>query len=163
MIIRNTYRVNAPLEQVAAFHQRSANMATITPPPILVRMHAAPEVLSEEDQMTFTLWLGPLPIHWSARIKNVSPYGFEDHQIDGPFQKWIHYHHFNRLDIASTEVEDEIHLQLNSKLPNLLIGVGMLLGMPLLFAYRGWKTRRLIESSSKEAAREQTQSDRITA
>ena len=59
MIISNTYRVNAPLEQVAAFHRRSANMVDITPPPILVRMHAAPEELSEEDQMTFTLWLGP--------------------------------------------------------------------------------------------------------
>jgi hypothetical protein len=50
-----------------------------------------------------------------------------------------------------TEVKDEVHLQLDTKLPNLLTGLGMLLGMPALFANRGWKTRRLIESGSKES------------
>jgi ligand-binding SRPBCC domain-containing protein len=60
MIVLNTYRIKAPLEQVAAFHRRSANMAAITPPPILGRMHAAPQELSNGDQMAFTLWFGPL-------------------------------------------------------------------------------------------------------
>lgn len=146
MIVLNTYLVNTPLEQVAAFHRQSANMAAITPPPIHIRMQTAPRELSEGDQMTFTLWLGPLPVFWRAGIKNFSPNGFEDHQIEGPFQKWVHYHHFNRLNKGLTEVKDEVHIQLDTKLPNLLIGLGMLLGMPALFAYRSWKTRRLIES-----------------
>jgi len=152
MIILNTFRINAPLEQVAAFHRQPASMAAITPPPILVRIHAAPDTLSEEDQMAFTLWLGPLPVDWRARIKNVSTNGFED----------LHYHHFNRLDQTLTEVKDEVHIRLDTKLPNLLIGLGMLLGLPALFAYRGWKTRRLIESGAKKAASEQPESDRIT-
>lgn len=162
MIIINTYRIKAPLERVAAFHRRSANMAAITPPPILIRMHAAPEELSEGDQMTFTLWLGPLAVGWQAYIKNVSPNGFEDHQIDGPFQKWIHYHRFNRLDEGLTEVIDEVHLRLDTKLPGLLIGLGMLLGMPALFAYRSWKTRRLIESGVDQASNEQFEWDSKT-
>jgi ligand-binding SRPBCC domain-containing protein len=156
MIVLNTYRINAPLEQVAAFHRRSANMAAITPPPILVRMHAAPEELSDGDQMAFTLWFGPLPVYWRARVEHASQNGFEDHQIDGPFQKWVHHHRFNALNETTTEVTDEVHLQLKAKFPDLLIGLGMLLGMPLLFAYRAWKTRRLVESVASPSSERQT-------
>jgi uncharacterized protein len=149
MIVLNTYRVNAPLEQVAAFHRRSANLAAITPPPVLVRIHAAPEELTDGDQMAFTLWFGPLPVYWRARIQNASLYGFEDHQIDGPFRKWTHYHRFKRLSETTTEVSDEVHLQLEAKLPDSLIGLGMLLSMPALFTYRAWKTRQLIEGRTE--------------
>ena len=140
MIVLNTFRINAPLQQVAAFHRRSASMAAITSPPILVRMHAAPEELTDGDQIAFTLWLGPLPVYWRASIQNATRNGFEDHQIDGPFRDWTHYHHFNALDETTTEVTDEVHLHLETKLPNLLIGLGMALGMPALFTYRAWKT-----------------------
>ncbi|MEJ2599086.1 MAG: hypothetical protein P8Z00_12180 [Anaerolineales bacterium] len=163
MIVLNTYLVNAPLEQVATFHRQSANMAAITPPPIIVRMHAAPEELLEGDQIAFTLWFGPLAVGWQARIKNVSQNGFEDQQIDGPFQKWTHYHRFNQLDEGLTEVKDEVHLRLDTKLPNLLIGLGMLLGMPVLFAYRSWKTRRLIESGVNKISGAQHEWDRNSA
>jgi ligand-binding SRPBCC domain-containing protein len=146
MIVLNTYQIKTPLEQVATFHQHSANMTAITPPPILVRMHAAPAELSDGDQIAFTLWFGPLPVYWRLRIENASLNGFEDHQIDGPFQQWVHHHRFNALDETTTEVTDEVHLQLKAKLPEFLIGLGMLLGMPLLFAYRAWKTRRLVAS-----------------
>ncbi len=151
MIVLNNFRVNAPLTQVAAFHRRSASMAAITPPPILVRVHAAPEELTDGDQMAFTLWLGPLPVYWRASIQNTSVNGFEDHQIDGPFRKWTHYHRFRALDETATEVTDEVHIQLETKLPDLLIGLGMLLGMPVLFAYRAWKTRQLVEAEARES------------
>ena len=159
MIVLNTFRINSPVEQVAAFHRRSANMAAITPPPILVRMHNAPEQLSDGDQMVFTLWLGPLPVYWRTRIQNATPAGFEDHQIDGPFRKWVHIHRFNALDETSTEVSDEVDLQLEERLPDFLIGFGMLVGMPVFFAYRAWKTRQLIEASAKQTNANQPGSD----
>jgi ligand-binding SRPBCC domain-containing protein len=151
MIVLNTYRINAPLEQVAAFHRRSANMAAITPPPILVRMQTAPEELTDGDRMVFTVWFGPLPVHWRARIQNVSTHGFEDHQVEGPFREWTHSHRFRALDETTTEVTDEVHLQLKAKLPDLLIGLGMLLGMPILFTDRARRTRRLIEAAARKA------------
>lgn len=161
MIILNTFQINAPLKQVAAFHRRSASMAAITPPPILVRVQAAPEELNHGDQMAFTLWFGPLPVYWRASIQNASMNGFEDHQIDGPFRKWTHYHRFKALDENTTEVSDEVHLQLKTKLPGLLIGLGMLLGMPVLFSYRAWKTRKLVEAEAKESGANSTRADLI--
>ena len=159
MIILNKFQINAPLRQVAAFHRRSASMAAITPPPILVRVHAAPEELNHGDQMAFTLWFGPVPIYWRASIQNASLNGFEDQQIDGPFRKWTHYHRFNALDENTTEVSDEVHLQLETKMPSLLIGLGMLLGMPFLFSYRASKTRQLVEAEAKESDANLTRAD----
>ena len=63
------FRVEAPLPAVAEFHSRSASMPAITPPPMIVRVHAAPAVLAEGDTMDFTLWAGPIPVRWVARIE----------------------------------------------------------------------------------------------
>ena len=124
-----------------------------------VRVHAAPEELNHGDQMAFTLWFGPVPIYWRASIQNASLNGFEDQQIDGPFRKWTHYHRFNALDENTTEVSDEVHLQLETKMPSLLIGLGMLLGMPFLFSYRASKTRQLVEAEAKESDANLTRAD----
>ena len=95
--------------------------------------------------MDFTLWFGPLPIRWSASIEDVSQTGFTDRQLSGPFGAWVHRHSFVRLDDETTEVIDAITLRLK---PHPLwgpVGLGFVLGLPVLFAFRGWKTRRLLE------------------
>ena len=86
-------------------------MAAITPPPIIVQVHHAPPVLADGDEMDFTMWLGPLPVHWLARIEAVSPAGFTDRQLRGPFTEWIHRHTFRAMDEQTTDVIDEITLQ----------------------------------------------------
>jgi ligand-binding SRPBCC domain-containing protein len=96
--------------------------------------------------MDFTMWLGPLPLRWLARIEEVSPTGFTDRQLRGPFQEWIHRHTFVPVDESTTAVLDEIELKLRSHLLWGLVGLGMWLSLPLLFAYRAWKTRRLIQT-----------------
>ena len=83
MNYQSRFRVNAPVQAVADFHSRSSAMAAITPPPILVQVHKAPEHLAEGDEMDFTLWLGPLPIHWVARFEDVTFTSFVDRQVAG--------------------------------------------------------------------------------
>jgi ligand-binding SRPBCC domain-containing protein len=95
--------------------------------------------------MDFTMWLGPLPVRWLARIEDVSPTGFTDRQLRGPFQEWVHRHNFVQVDETTTAVQDEIDLSFRTHLWWRLVGLGMWLSLPLLFAYRGWKTRRLIQ------------------
>jgi len=148
---QHKFRVNAPLAAVAKFHSQSDSMGAITPPPIIAQVHQAPDNLTEGDEMDFTLWLTFLPIRWLARIEDVTPTGFTDHQLRGPFKKWVHRHTFIPIDNASTEVVDEIECILR---PHILwgpVGLGMRLTLPILFAYRGWKTRRLLETSQVEA------------
>jgi ligand-binding SRPBCC domain-containing protein len=139
------FQVKAPLSRVAAFHQQPGSMAAITPPPIRVELHRTPDTLSGDGEMSFTLWFGPLPIHWTASIEEVSDAGFTDRQVSGPFAEWVHRHTFVRVDEDTTEVIDQITLRLKAHPVWGPVGLGFLLSLPLLFAYRGWKTRRLLE------------------
>lgn len=145
MRYEHRFRVSAPLAAVADFHTQSASMAAITPPPVVVRIQRAPARLNEGDEMEFTLWLGPLPVRWLARIEAVSPNAFTDRQLRGPFRRWVHRHSFLPVDETTTAVVDQVELSLRPHLWWGLIGLGMWLSLPLLFAYRGWKTRRLLE------------------
>lgn len=139
------FQVNAPLTRVAEFHSRAASMAAITPPPIVVRIQRAPVVLQEGDEMEFTMWLGPLPLRWVARIDDVSSNGFTDRQLNGPFAAWVHRHNFVVMDDQTTAVVDEVTLQLKKNPFWWFVGMGMRLGLPVLFAYRAWKTRRMLQ------------------
>jgi len=146
MRYKHRFQVEAPLAAVAEFHAQSASMGAITPPPVVVRIHRAPARLDDGDEMDFTMWLGPLPLNWLARMEDVSPNGFTDRQLRGPFREWIHRHTFAPVDETTTAVVDEIELELRAELWWALVGLGMWLSLPLLFAYRGWKTRRLIQA-----------------
>jgi ligand-binding SRPBCC domain-containing protein len=140
------FRVQAPLADVDAFHRQSASMAAITPPPIIVRIHSAPQLLQDGDQMDFTMWLGPLPIRWLAQIEATDENGFIDRQQDGPFAEWVHRHGFVAVDDRTTEVVDEVSVSLHETNRFWqLIGFSMWMGLPVLFAYRAWKTRRILE------------------
>jgi ligand-binding SRPBCC domain-containing protein len=107
-------------------------------------MEEAPAVLAEGTEMAFSLQLGPLSVPWRARIAEVSPSGFVDQQLRGPFRRWQHRHSFRRLDADRTEVADAIEVELRRHLLWGPLGAAMWLGMPLLFAYRAWRTRRLL-------------------
>jgi len=146
MKYRHTFRVKAPLAAVAEFHSRSASMPAITPPPMIVRVHAAPARLSSDDVMDFTLWAGPVPLRWVARIENASEAGFTDRQVRGPFARWTHRHTFVRVAADTTDVVDQVEAELKRHLFWGPIGLLMWIGMPALFAYRGWKTRRILEA-----------------
>jgi len=152
MNYKHRFTVHAPLTRVADFHARSASMGAITPPPVVVRVHQAPPQLGEGDEMDFTLWLGPFPIRWAARIEDVSPTGFVDRQLRGPFRHWAHRHSYVAVDENTTTVMDEIEFSLKRHPWWGLIGLGMWLNLPLLFAYRSWKTRRLLKDQKIQLA-----------
>jgi len=144
MQYQHRFQVKAPIAHVVDFHSHSASMSAITPPPVIVRIHSAPEELTEGDEMDFTMWLGPLPVRWVARIENVTPTSFVDRQIHGPFTQWIHQHSFIEIDAQTTEVHDTVTVELGTQWFWRLVGRMMWLNLPLLFAFRGWKTRRLL-------------------
>ena len=145
MKYHHRFRVKAPVLRVAEFHGQAASMAAITPPPIIVKIKHAPPVLAEGDEMDFTMWLGPLPVHWRAVIEAVSGAGFSDRQLEGPFGAWVHRHSFAGADEGSTDVFDEVTLRLKRHPLWGPVGLGMVLGLPVLFAFRAWKTKRMLE------------------
>ena len=145
MNYHHRFQVRAPLARVSDFHSQSASMPAITPPPLSVRLHHAPAVLMEGDKMDFSLGVGPISIRWVARIEDVSPNGFTDRQVRGPFANWVHRHSFNALDNQTTEVVDEITVRLRPEPWWWLVGMGMWVGLPILFAFRASKTRRMLQ------------------
>ena len=110
-----------------------------------MQIQEAPDPLNEGDTMNFTTRLGPLPLRWHARIENVNETGFTDRQITGPFSEWVHRHDFLPYSDHQTEVRDHIEYAIRLHLIWGPIGFGMVLGLPLLFAFRARKTRRLLE------------------
>jgi ligand-binding SRPBCC domain-containing protein len=148
MKYRHTFQVKAPLADVADFHTSASSLKAITPPLIPMQLHHAPQRMGEGDEMGFTMWMGPLPVRWEARVEDVSPTGFLDRQVRGPFETWAHRHTFVQLAEGSTNVLDEVEASLKPHGLWGLVGLAMWLGLPLLFAYRAWKTRRLLERGS---------------
>ncbi len=147
MKFEHRFRVKASLDQVAQFHSRSASMPAITPPPMIVRVHAAPEQLKSDDEMDFTLWAGPLPIRWVARIENAGRNGFTDRQVRGPFASWVHRHNFRKVTPELTEVYDHVEATVKRHAFWGPVGWLMWLGMPVLFRFRASRTRRLLETN----------------
>jgi ligand-binding SRPBCC domain-containing protein len=145
MKFHHCFLVRAPVDCVIDFHLDPSSMAAITPPPVRVRVHRQPERVENRAEMAFTLWLGPIPVPWSAVFEAVTSLGFTDRQTVGPFAHWVHNHRFLPLDDFSTLVVDEIEVAYRRHPWWGLVGRLMSWSLPLLFAYRGWKTRRTLE------------------
>lgn len=144
MNFRHSFRVGAPLDAVVAFHLQPTSLSAITPPPIAVHPTRVPPALVEGTEMEFELRLGPISVPWTARIGDVSRHGFTDRQLRGPFASWTHHHRFEALDSGGTEVIDHVQAALRPHPIWGVVGLAMWAGMPFLFAYRSWATRRTL-------------------
>ena len=139
------FKVLAPLESVAEFHRDSRALKQLTPPPLFVSFNTV-EPLAEGSVVDFTMWLGPLPIHWVATHSEVDPIqGFTDSQTTGPYEVWIHCHSFESVDENATNVIDQVQAKTSNNPFWGIISNFMWLTLPVLFAYRSWQTRRTLE------------------
>ncbi len=142
--------LKASIDHVAKFHHDPQAIKFLTPPPVFVQIHRA-EPLAENSKAEFTFWLGPIPVRWKALHTRVDlMHGFTDTQVVGPFQFWAHRHAFTELGAHSTLVIDEIQAEYGTNLWSGLISRIMWLNLPILFGYRGWVMKRLLEKHSSE-------------
>jgi ligand-binding SRPBCC domain-containing protein len=143
---KRSFEVVAPMEAVSRFHGDTRALRILNPPGLWVQFHKV-EPISEGSIADFTLWLGPLPIRWMATHSDVGPDGFSDTQTRGPFDYWHHRHQFTEISEGRTLVSDEIQAQPGKHFFWGLVSWGMWFSLPLLFAYRAWRTRNTVESS----------------
>lgn len=113
------FTVNAPLSAVAAFHSDTSALKLLTPPPIIVQIHNT-EPLAEGSEATFTLWFGPLPIHWKAVHTDVGEDGFTDTQVRGPLRRWRHTHRFSAVSDDVTLISEHIDYEYRAGMKGLL-------------------------------------------
>jgi ligand-binding SRPBCC domain-containing protein len=135
------FTVNASLEAVQQFHHDTSALKRLTPPPTIVQLHEI-EPLGEGSTSRFTLWVGPLPLHWTAVHRNVTSSGFTDVQTAGPAKKWEHTHTFVTVDKRTTEIRE--HIEFEHKGGFWGIVTRILFARPnlfIMFTYRKWSTR----------------------
>ena len=138
------FSVNASVQAVREFHHDTSALKRLTPPPTIVQLHEI-EPLAEDSVSRFTLWVGPLPLRWTAVHKNVTEHGFTDIQSEGPAKKWEHTHTFKPVSDDVTEVHE--HIEFEHKTGAWGILTRILFARPnlyLMFTYRKLVTRRYL-------------------
>ena len=104
------FLVEASLPAVREFHHDTRALKRLTPPPTLVQLHEV-EPLGEGSVSRFTLWVGPLPLRWTAVHRDVSQTGFTDIQAEGPARRWEHTHRFTAISPQLTEIHEHIEFE----------------------------------------------------
>ena len=146
-VFQKSSRIKASLERVMRFHEEPLALASLTPPPIQMRVHRDDRRSLTEGEIEFTLAFGPLPIRWIARHEaGPTPDSFADLQIKGPLAYWRHEHIF-RQTATGVELTDRVTLAHRRGAIGILTRLAFD-GLPLrfLFAYRHWRTRRALQS-----------------
>ncbi len=143
------FTVPASLSAVRAFHHDTSALKLLTPPPTIVQLHSV-EPLGEGSVSRFILWLGPVPIAWTAVHRNVSDTGFTDVQTSGPVAKWEHTHTFVPLAENLTEVREHIEFEHFPGLSGVFTrGLFARPNLLAMFTYRCWITRRRIRQAAR--------------
>ena len=141
------FTVNAPQSAVREFHHDTSALKKLTPPPTIVQLHSI-EPLAEGSVSRFTLWVGPLPLRWTAVHRDVTEMGFTDVQTEGPAKKWAHTHTFTALDKDLTQINEHVEYEHDSGVWGLV--TRLLFARPnlnVMFAYRKFITRRELQTA----------------
>jgi ligand-binding SRPBCC domain-containing protein len=150
-----SFKVNAPLEQVWAFHDDPIGLTKIMSFPLKVVLNHVERPVQAGSRILMTWWFGPLPIKWNITVREKVPQEFfTDVQPvgEGPFAKWEHTHAFERID-GGTRVIDRIHYEFPFGALGRLIDklMGKLI-FKLMFAPRAKATRKYLESMTAPKA-----------
>jgi ligand-binding SRPBCC domain-containing protein len=157
-VYRRTTRVEAPFEDVWAFHSQVGGLEALTPGWMGLAVDAVrgpdgapdPDVLttgSEIEMALRPLGVGP-PQRWTARIvareRDAGSAWFRDEMVDGPFRRWIHTHRFF-ADGDATIVDDRVEYALPGGPLGDALGPLAWVGFEPMFRFRHRTTRRLLE------------------
>lgn len=152
-VFRKSSVIKTSLAEIRRFHEAPRALASLTPPPIRMRVQRDDRLSLSEGEIEFTLSFGPIPIRWVARHEaGPTPDSFADAQVNGPLAYWRHEHIFTEV-AGGVQLTDRITLAHRSGFAGLLTRLAFD-GLPLrlLFAYRHWRTRRALEASGETEA-----------
>ena len=134
--------IDAPVEEVFAFHERDDALRLLTPsfPPVqIVSRSGGLEPGSRvELRVGFFPWIALHTAYERNRF-------FEDQQIRGPFAKWVHRHEFEGL-AGRTRLTDRVEFLLpGGWLANAAFGWLVKIGLHQMFRHRHKVTKQICE------------------
>ena len=101
-----------PIQHLRDFHASPEAIRILTPPGTLQKLTGDLGPLHEGQGLTLYVKKMGVTLPWHARNESVSPEGFTDRMISGPFAQWTHHHRFIDLGIYGSQLIDEIYFQL---------------------------------------------------
>lgn len=149
-IFRKSSVIKTTLAQMKHFHEAPQALASLTPPPMRLRVNRDERRSISEGEIDFTLLFGPLPIRWLARHETgPTADSFADVQVQGPLAYWRHEHIFTVV-AGGVELTDCITFAHRPGFTGLLTRLAFD-GLPLrlLFVYRHWRTKRALLSNGE--------------
>ena len=112
---------------------------------MVVRVHQG-GLVTEGMVAKFTLWLGPIPLRWTARHELVRDRSFVDVQERGPFAHWRHRHVIEANGANRCRVRDVVEYEYRKGARG--VATRLLMGrasLKILFRYRAAVTRACCE------------------
>ena len=151
-IFERSFKINAPLREVAAFHDDPVSLAAITPPPVRVTIQRFDKPVRAGSKVIFRLGVGPIGVTWDGAIAEyVEQQYFRDVQNKGPFGAWSHTHTFV-AEADGTRVSDRVEYEPPLGLiGKLLDPIVVRPSLVYLFNYRARKTREILEQGRQKA------------
>lgn len=100
-------------DRVYAWHTRPGAFERLVPPWDRVEVVERSGPLAEGTEVRLRVHLGPLPVTWVARHRDVHEgLGFTDVQVSGPFASWVHSHRFTPRSEGGSVLSDRIEYRL---------------------------------------------------
>lgn len=135
---RQESEIDAPPEQVFAWHERPGAVEDLTPPWEKVEVLEHASSLQIGTRVVFKIRSGLVPQTWVAEhIEYNPPHLFTDVQRRGPFAHWVHRHRFEMVGQGKTRMIDEVEYALPfGWLGELAAGWFVRAKLQKMFAYR---------------------------
>ena len=113
-VVERSQWVPAPVAETFAFLSDAANLPSLTPPWLQLRiLSPLPSVMREGASLEYALRLNGIPVRWRSRIADWRPgVAFTDEQLRGPHARWLHCHTF-RAERGGTRLGDRVEYALS--------------------------------------------------
>lgn len=130
--------VGKPIEEVFHFFSESRNLEILTPPWLKFKIiRQSTPTLAKGTVIDYRLKIHGMPVKWKTLIDEWVPGSrFVDVQLKGPYRRWHHTHHFEKLR-QGTLIRDRVIYEI----PGGRLGRGVLAGkirrdLQAIFAFR---------------------------
>ena len=112
-LLKSEQQVATSPADAFAFFSQAGNLNALTPAFLHFNiLTPLPIAMGEGTLIEYRLRLMGLPVRWLTRIAEWRPdRGFIDVQLRGPYERWIHHHHFTPCD-GGTLVRDVVEYAL---------------------------------------------------
>lgn len=141
-------QIPSSVQALVDFHADPRALSQLSMPPTFIQVLHDERTSLTAGQITFRLWLGPLPVRWVAEhTSGTTETSFIDRMVEGPMAQWEHHHIFEAVEDGAVLV-DRISLVHKPGLVGLFTRL-VFDGLPLrvLFMYRHWRTRRALQGA----------------